>query len=65
MFPAVDAWGVDPRELVIELPTLLSMDTFVAAVNEALQTSSQSVDDCARTPELVPDDGSSQRYVGV
>ncbi|KAF9781700.1 hypothetical protein BJ322DRAFT_1023069 [Thelephora terrestris] len=57
-FQAIDGRGVDPRTL--QLPTLLSVDAFIAAVEECCPTLPPSIDDFARTPDLVPDDGSSQ-----
>jgi hypothetical protein len=61
MFPVMDnALGVDPKML-----TRLSDDALVEAVNEAVPILPPRVDDFASTPGLVPDDGSSQRYVGA
>jgi hypothetical protein len=62
-YPVMDALGVDPKQL--EFPKISSMDAFVAAIHEALPIPPPFADDFARTPGLVPDDGTSQRYVGA
>jgi len=59
-FPVLDAPGVDPKSL--ELPSLLSSEALVAAINQVIPDSPPCVDDYVMCPGLVPDDGSSQRY---
>jgi len=56
-----DAPGVDPK--LLELPLLSSSEAFVAAVNEVFPDPLSCVDDFDMCPDLVSDDGSSQRYV--
>ena len=57
----MDALGVDPK--MLELPHLLSEGALVAAIHEAIPNLPPRVDDFPRTPDLVPDNGSSLRYV--
>ena len=59
-FPVLDAPGVDPRSL--ELPSPLSLEALIAAIDQAIPDSPPCVDDPVMCPGLVPDDGSSQRY---
>ena len=59
-FPVIDAPGVDPKLLMI--PNLLSQDALVTAINEAIPNPPPSADEFI-VPDLVPDDGSSQRFV--
>ena len=48
---------------MLEMPTFLSWDAFVVAINEAIHIPSPRVDDFPMCPGLVSDDDSSQRYV--
>jgi DNA-directed RNA polymerase subunit RPC12/RpoP len=57
----MDAPGVDPKQLGILVP--LSLEAVVAAIHQAVQIPPPCVDEFAMCPDLVSDDGSSQRYV--
>ena len=56
--PVMDAPGVDPKLLMTF--NLMSQDALVAAINEAIPNPPPRVDESA-VPDLVPDDGNSQR----
>lgn len=53
---------VDPKLLVNVDPALESWDAFVTAANEAIPASPPRADGFVICPDLVPDDGYSQRY---
>lgn len=53
---------VDPRLLVNLNPALESWEAFAAAANEAIPASPPRLDGFVICPDLVPDDGYSQRY---
>jgi len=55
----MDAPGVDPKSTVI--PILLSWDALVAAAREAVPDPPPRVDEFTVCPDLVPDDGGSER----
>ena len=59
--PPTDALGVDPR--MLEMPVPFSWDAVVAATNDAFPNPFSYVGDFDMCPDLVPDDGSSQRCV--
>jgi len=57
--PVMDAPGVDPK-LLMTL-NLLSQDALVAAINEAIPNPHPCADEFTGIPDLVSDDGNSQR----
>lgn len=59
--PVLDAPGVDPK--LFEMPVLSSWEAFILATHKAVPLPPPSVDEFVMCPDLVLDDGSSQRCV--